>query len=66
MQKIKISKEMQATNEDFCGIAFISFHTEQDKQKILDYYRIKFFDRIKLFFNNGMTMNSYKKLEKVL
>lgn len=40
---------MQKTSDDFCGIAFVSFNTENDKLKILDEYKISFFHRMKLF-----------------
>ena len=28
LKKNRISKEMQVNHEDFCGIAFVSFHSE--------------------------------------
>lgn len=46
---------MQMDNDDFCGIAFISFNSEREKNTMLDYYRISFLERVKLFYNKGLT-----------
>lgn len=37
---------MIETNKEFCGVAFVSFNTENEKQEILDNYKLGFLDRI--------------------
>ena len=52
---------MQKKNDDFCGIAFVSFDSENDKQKVLEEYSLSFIDRIQLYKHKGKAFNKLKQ-----